>query len=100
MLKITITRNANEVTMIFEGKLTGPWVAEAKKSWQSLEGSLASTTLTLDLRGLSFADIEGRQLLREIFRKTHAAFLTDSPLTKYYAEQAMQKAATNRQGGA
>jgi len=100
MLKITITRDANEVRMIFEGKLAGPWVAEAKKSWHSLEESLVSTTLTLDLRGLSFADVEGRQLLRQICRKTRAAFLTDSPLTKYYAEQAMEKAATNRQGGA
>lgn len=99
MLKITITRDANEVTMILEGKLTGPWVAEANRSWQSLKDSLASTKLNLDLRGLSFADVEGRQLLREIYDKTHAAFLTDSPLTTYYAEQAMQKAAVHRQGG-
>jgi hypothetical protein len=99
MLKVTITRDANEVAMILEGKLTGPWVAEANRCWQSLKDSLASTKFTLDLCGLSFADVEGRQLLREIYTKTHAAFLTDSPLTKYYAEQAMQKTAVHRQGG-
>ena len=98
MLKITIIRNANEVTMTLEGKLNGPWVAEANRSWHTLEESLGSTKLNLDLRGLSFADVEGRQLLHEIYDETHAAFLTDSPLTKFYAEQAMQKTATNRHG--
>lgn len=99
MLKITIVREANTVTMKLEGKLSGPWVSEANQSWHSLEESISSKKLNVDLRGVSFADVEGRQLLREIYDKTHAAFLANSPLTKYYAEQAMLETAINRQGG-
>ena len=90
MLKITIEQGRNSVTMKFEGKVTGPWFEEANRSWRSIEPSLGSKELSLDLRGVSFVDGEGRELLREIYGKTHASFLTDSPLTKYYAQQAMQ----------
>jgi hypothetical protein len=99
MLKITIVRDAKAVTMRFEGKLSGPWVGEANQSWHSLEESIGSEKLNVDLRGVSFADVEGRQLLREMYDKTHAAFLTNSPLTKYYAEQAKRETAINQQGG-
>ena len=46
--------------------------------------------LQLDLRDVAFADDKGRKVLREIYQKTHAGFLTNSPLTKYFADDAMQ----------
>lgn len=69
----------------------GPWVEELNRSWRSLEPSRGSKKLRLDLRGVSFVDVDGRELLHEIYDKTHAGFLTDSPLTRYYAEQAMKQ---------
>jgi CRP/FNR family cyclic AMP-dependent transcriptional regulator len=41
--------------------------------------------LRLDLRGVAFVDVKGQQLLQEIYEKTHASFLADSPLTHYFA---------------
>jgi hypothetical protein len=90
MLKITIQHDPDLVTMKLEGRVMGPWVDEVSRSWHSLEPLLGSKELSLDLRGVSFVDVDGRQLLHEIYDKTHAGFLTDSPITKYYAEQAMQ----------
>ena len=60
--------------------------------------SLGSKKLQLDLRGVAFADDKGRKLLREIYQKTHAGFLTDSPLTKYFADDAMQPRNQNHEG--
>ena len=100
MLKITIQEDTDLVTMKLEGKLAGPWVDEVNRSWRSVEPLIGSKELNLDIRDVSFADNRGRQLLREIYDKTRAAFLTDSPLTKYYAEQAMQQIAMDQLKGA
>ena len=92
MLKITIQEAPDTVTMKLEGRVAGLWALEFNRSWQSLEPLLGSKALTLDLRGVSFIDRGGRLLLEEIYEKTGADFLTASPLTKYYAEEAMHKA--------
>ncbi len=44
-------------------------------------------------------DTSGRQLLAEIHAKTGADFIADRPLTKYYAEEAMQGIRTNLESG-
>jgi hypothetical protein len=88
MLRITIHENATAQTIQLEGKIVGPWVEELSRAWHSLA---TSKELHLDLRGVAFVDAEGRELLREIYQRTHAGFLSDSPLTRYYAEDAMQQ---------
>lgn len=94
MLRISVTDKANSSTMKLEGKITGPWVEELRNSWLSLAPLLGSRTLCLDLRGVSFVDANGKQLLREIFQKHNARFLADTPLTQYFAETAMQRPGT------
>jgi hypothetical protein len=89
MLKITVHEDQRTHTLKLEGKIGGPWVEELERTWTALAPSLGSKKLQLDLRGVAFADNNGRKLLREIYRKTHAGFLTDSPLTKYFADDAM-----------
>jgi len=61
-----------------------------ERTWTALAPLLGSKRLQLDLRGVVFADDNGRKLLREIYLKTRAGFLADSPLTKYFADDAMQ----------
>jgi len=56
-----------------------------------LAPSLGSKVLHLDLRDVAFVDAKGRQILREIYQKTNASFLADSPLTRYFADEAMQE---------
>jgi hypothetical protein len=42
----------------------------------------------VDLRGVTFIDKAGRTVLAEIHSKTNADFLADTPMTKYFADEA------------
>jgi ABC-type transporter Mla MlaB component len=99
MLRITVHENAKEQTIQLEGKVVGPWVEELDRTWHSLEASLGSKRLDLDLRGVDFIDARGRQLLHEIYRKANARFLADSLLTRYYADDAMRQSSKNGEEG-
>ena len=70
------------------------------RAWQGLLPSLGSRKLRLDLCGVTFVDEDGRKLLAEIYGKTKAEILADSPLTKYFAEEARRKISSNgKEGG-
>ena len=90
VLKITINDSGNTQTILLEGKIAGPWVEEFKRVWRSLERSAGGKQLRLDLRGVAFVDERGRRLLQEIYQETKASFLANSPLTHYFANEAMQ----------
>jgi ABC-type transporter Mla MlaB component len=89
-LKITIQERAESVSLKIEGRVVGPTVRELNRTWQELAPSLASRKLFVDLRGVTFIDAAGRIILAEIHCKTNAGFLADTPLTKYFAEEATQ----------
>jgi hypothetical protein len=78
MLRITVQESERAQTIKLEGKIVGPWVEEFNCTWQSLEAPLGSRELQLDLRGVAFVDAKGRELLRKIYQKTNACFLTNS----------------------
>jgi anti-anti-sigma regulatory factor len=99
MLRITIHEGARAQTIQLEGKIVGPWVEEFNRTWHSLAPSLGSKELRLDLRGVAFVDARGRQLLREIYQKTNACFLADSPLTRYFADDARQQSPKHGEEG-
>lgn len=87
-LRITVNEGPESTTMKLEGKLIGPWVAELDRAWRSLVASLSSKKLRVDLRGIVRIDPDGRDILAEIHRQTGAEFLADTPMTKYFAEEA------------
>jgi hypothetical protein len=99
MLRITIHEGAKAQTIQLEGKIVGPWVEEFNRAWHLLAPSLGSKELHLDLRGVAFVDAKGRRLLREIYQKTNACFLADSPLTRYFADDAMRQPPKNGEEG-
>lgn len=77
--------------MKLEGRVTGPGTSEFDRAWQALEPSLDSRKLVLDLRGVIHMDSDARRLFAEIHRKTGAEFLADTPMTKYFAEEARRQ---------
>lgn len=99
MLRVTIHEDARTRTIQLEGKIVGPWVEELSRTWHSLAGSLGSRELYLDLRDVAFVDAKGRQLLLEIYQKTNSGFLADSPLTQYFADEAMQRSPKDGEEG-
>ena len=100
MLRITVQEDANEHVIRLEGKIIGPWVEEFARTWRSQERSRGNKDLRLDLRGVGFVDGNGQRLLHEIYQKTHASFLADSPLTHYFANEAMQQKPYDKSQGA
>jgi hypothetical protein len=88
MLKISVNRTSDLVTLKLEGKLAGPWDSELERVWRSFLSSDNCGDLRLDLRNVDFVDKEGRTLLRQMHLQSGATFLADSPLTQYYAEEA------------
>ncbi len=91
MLKITVHRLFGRECLQLEGKLSGAWVEETRRVWRSMENSLDSKELQIDLRGVTFADRCGRNLLRQIREESGALFLADTPLTEYFADEATRK---------
>lgn len=82
------------VTLKIEGKLAGSHVPELHRAWQELSASLGARSLFVDLRGLMHVDEAGRNLLANMHATRRVEFLADTPLTKYFAEQARQKDST------
>jgi hypothetical protein len=81
-----------------EGRIVGPWTAELDRTWHSLGPSLGGKKLSIDLREVSYIDREGRGILADIYRQTHAQFEANSPLTEYFAEEARSSRLKNGNG--
>jgi anti-anti-sigma regulatory factor len=94
-MRVTIHQHEPEhVTLQVEGKIAGPHVPVLHRAWQDLAPSIGERRLRVDLRGVTHVDGTGRNLLAEIHAKSGAEFLADTPLTKYFAEQARQGSGT------
>ena len=90
-MRVTIQKLDDEgVVMKIEGRIAGQRVPELHRAWQNLAPSLGERKLFVDLRGVTHVDRTGRNLLADIHAKTGAAFLADTPLTKYFAQEAQQ----------
>jgi len=83
-------QEGGHVTLKIEGKVAGLHVPELHRVWRDLAPSLGERMLRVDLRGVMHVDETGRNLLAEIHAKTGAEFLADTPLTKFFAEEAQQ----------
>jgi ABC-type transporter Mla MlaB component len=90
-MRVTIHQLEGEIiTLKVEGQIAGLRVPELHRAWQELTPSLRQKKLRVDLRGVTHVDGAGRSLLAEIHARTGANFLADTPLTKYFAEEAQQ----------
>jgi hypothetical protein len=88
VLKITIRKEAEMVTLQLEGRVTGPRVNELRDAFSSVVASVGFRKLVVDLRGVTHMNADGRQVLADIHRKTRAEFLAETPMTRYFAEEA------------
>jgi anti-anti-sigma regulatory factor len=91
LLKITIDESPSDVTLRLEGRVAGPWVFEFRRAWQSVSGRLGTRSLVVDLGGVTHVDAAGRESLTEVHEQTGARFLADTPMTKYFADEACKR---------
>ena len=64
VLRITEISNCDTTTLKLEGKLLEPWVAEMRSAFEN--AAARCQRVRLDLQHLSFADVDGIQLVREL----------------------------------
>jgi outer membrane protein len=67
MLKITVKRDETTSTLMLDGKLAGPWVAELRNSWDAER--VTAKQVSLDLNEVTFVDAEGKALLTKLHRE-------------------------------
>ena len=73
-------------------------VDELSRTWFSLAPSLGRKRLVIDLHGVIFIDKAGVAVLAGIHHETGAQFRADTPLTKYFADEAMSNQKENGKG--
>lgn len=88
VLKITVDESPNEKTIRLEGKLMGPWVEQFNEVFRAIAQTLGSSRLKVDLCGLSHVSSDGRRALSQIHQAAGAEFVANTPITKYFAEEA------------
>jgi anti-anti-sigma factor len=93
LFKITVDELRDTRWLKLEGRITGNWAKEFERAWNELSGALDSRKFVIDLRGVTHMDGNGQRVLAAIYRQTGAEFLTDSPLTTFFAEEARRNVA-------
>jgi len=70
-----------------EGRIAGPWANELDRVWVETAPRLESRKLVIDLHNVTYADANGKQVLRDIYAQTHADLIASTPWTQFLAEE-------------
>jgi len=90
-VRVTIHQSDGKgVVLKIEVRIAGLNVPELYRAWQNSAPSLLQQSLLVDLRGVTHVDETGHNLLANIHAQAGAEFLAETPLTKYFAEEAEQ----------
>lgn len=90
-LRITVQEGPEVTTLKLEGRVMGANTEEFERAWESLANSLGPKKLRVDLCGVTHMDADGRRVLAEIHKQTNADFLADTPMNKYFIQEARLK---------
>jgi len=86
-LRITFEDTSESVEMRLEGRIAGPWANELDRVWVETAPRLESRKLVIDLHNVTYADANGKQVLRDIYAQTHADLIASTPWTQFLAEE-------------
>lgn len=96
MLKITIEESASTKTLRLEGRISGAWVNELRQAWQEQAKLVGEKRILVDLCGVTHVNADGIGILADMHRETGAEFLTRTPMTQYFAEEARRRGTQDR----
>ena len=96
-MKITINDGPETLTFKLEGRISGPWAEALRESWNSKKGS-SNKLLVVDLCGVTHIDTAGKEILASMHRQSGARFLADTPITKYFADEACREGGRQKDG--
>jgi hypothetical protein len=86
-LRITNHEIENGIAIRLEGRITGPWVEVLRRAWMETVPRIGTRKVAIDLRDVTFADADGKKVLREMYDRNNVELLTGSTWTQYLAEE-------------
>ena len=86
MFRISITDTPSRRTLVVEGDLTGPWVAELGTTWRNAGRELEGRNLIIDLRNLTVISRAGEEAIFDLMKKG-AKFTCGGVLTRHVLKQ-------------
>lgn len=86
-LRITFQDTDEAIEMRLEGRVAGPWATELDRIWVETASRAAQKRLIIDLHNVTYADAAGKQVLKAIYAQTRAEFVTNTPWSKFLAEE-------------
>jgi hypothetical protein len=90
MFRISIDDTPSRRTLIVEGTLVGPWVAELGRTWRNASQELDRRKLVIDLRNLTAISREGEDAIFDLMKKG-VKFTCGGVLTKHVLKQLARK---------
>jgi hypothetical protein len=90
MFRIFIADTPSRRTLIVEGTLVGPWVAELGRTWRNASQELDRRKLVIDLRNLTAISHEGEDAIFDLMKKG-AKFSCGGVLTRHVLKQLVRK---------
>lgn len=90
MLKISTEMLSDELMLVLEGSLSGPWVGEVESVWHRTSTGREARRVRVDLSGVTFVSEEGKQLLEQICA-SGAEIVSSDLLTRALADELSHK---------
>ena len=87
MLKITITNNGNQRTLVLEGTLVDPWVTELERSWTEAQHMVEQGKVRVDLKDVTAISQRGENLLFQMMCEGATFNCCRGVLTKHVVKQ-------------
>jgi hypothetical protein len=69
MFKISIADTPSHRTLIVEGTLVGPWIAELGAIWRNTSQDLSGRNLVIDLTNVTVISHEGEEAIFELMKQ-------------------------------
>ena len=90
MLKISEDADGDTVVFILEGSLSGPWVQEFERAWQTAADGRRCRRMKANLSAVTFVSREAKELLERLFLQGADLFSSDV-LTKAIVDAITRK---------
>ena len=90
MFRISIVDTPSRRTLVVEGALVGPWVAELGRTWRNASQELDRRKLVIELRNLTAISREGQDAIFDLMRNG-VKFSCGGVLTRHVLKQLARK---------
>ena len=92
MLKITSIDDEHQRTLVLEGKVIDPWIAELERAWGEAQSN-GRRSVVVDLKDVTTISQQGENLLYRMMAEGATFFCCRGVLTRHVLQQLEQRRA-------